>query len=85
MSADGAAVSRFSGGNFETVATDTGKTVSHGTYHMSDPRTVTITGQSVIQQTAIAFNCALASATQLNCTSMTGQQFALTRRPKATS
>jgi hypothetical protein len=81
MSTDGVAMSRFSGGNFETVATDTGNKLAHGTYQMSDPRTVTINGQSVIQQSAIAFNCSLSSATQLNCTSNSGQHFVLTRRP----
>src|SRR5262245_53324207 len=85
MSTDGVAISRFSGGNFETVATDTGNKLAQGIYKMSDPRNVTITGQSVIQQSAIAFNCSLANATQLKCTNMSGQQFVLVRRPKATS
>jgi hypothetical protein len=85
LSTDGVAMSRFSGGIFETVATDTGNKLANGSYQMIDPRTVAITGTSVIRQTPISFNCSLASSTQLNCTSSAGQQFVLSRRQAATS
>ncbi len=84
LSTDGVAVSRFSAGAFETIATDTGKQLANGSYQMVDPRTAAITGTSLIRQTPISFNCALATSTQLNCTSSAGQQFVLTRR-QATS
>ncbi len=73
LSTDGVAVSRFSGGVFETVATDTGNKLADGSYRMADPRTVEITVMSLIRQTTTNVNCALASPNQLNCTSSTGQ------------
>jgi hypothetical protein len=85
LSTDGVAVSRFSGGAFETVASDTGNKLAQGSYQMVDARTAAITGTSLIRQTPIGFNCALASPNQLNCTSSTGQTFVLTRRQQATS
>jgi hypothetical protein len=85
LSTDGVAVSRFSGGAFETVATDTGNKLADGSYRMADPRTVEITVVSLIRQTTTNVNCALASSNQLNCTSSTGQTFVLTRRQQATS
>ena len=80
MSADGVAISRFSGGVFETVATDTGNKLADGSYRYVDQRTVEITVMSLIRQTTSAVNCALATPTQLNCTASGGQQFILTRR-----
>lgn len=80
MSADGVAVSRFSGGVFETVATDTGNKLADGNYRNIDSRTVEITVVSLIRQSTSTVNCALATTTQLNCTSSTGSQFVLTRR-----
>lgn len=80
LSADGVAVSRFSGGVFETVATDTGNKLADGNYVHLDTKTVQITVVSLIRQTTSTVNCALATSTQLNCTSSTGQQFILTRK-----
>lgn len=80
ISTDGVAISRFSGGIFETVATDTGNKLSDGNYHQTDARTVAITVRSLIRQTTSNVNCALVTASQLNCTSSTGQQFTLMRR-----
>jgi hypothetical protein len=83
MSADGVAISRFSGGIFETIATDTGNKLADGNYRHADARTVEITVRSLIRQTTSNVNCALVTQTQLNCTSSTGQQFILTRRARA--
>jgi hypothetical protein len=80
MSVDGVAISRFSGGVFETVATDTGNKLADGNYRHIDSRTVEITVVSLIRQSTSTVNCALATTTQLNCTSSTGSQFVLTRR-----
>lgn len=80
MSTDGVAISRFSGGVFETVATDTGNKLADGSYVMTDPRSVQITVVSLIRQTTTSVNCALVTPAQLNCTSSQGQQFVLTRR-----
>ena len=81
LSTDGVAVSRFSGGVFQTTALDTGNKLADGSYQMVDDRTVAITARSVIRQTTSNVNCALVAANQLNCTQSTGQQFVLTRRP----
>ena len=80
ISADGVAVSSFSGGVFTTTATDTGNKLADGSYTMTDQNNVAITVQSKIRQTTTSVNCALASASQLNCTSSSGQQFVLNRR-----
>src|SRR5262245_18100103 len=72
LSTDGVAVSRFNGGMFETVATDTGNRLASGTYQMTDRQTVSINGTSLIRQTPVSFNCLLASPEQLNCTSTSG-------------
>ena len=79
----GVAISRFAGGVFETVATDTGNKLADGNYRYADNRTVEITVISLIRQTTTNVNCALANPSQLNCTSSTGQQFVLTRRRAA--
>ncbi|MET0597850.1 MAG: hypothetical protein ABWZ57_08265 [Mesorhizobium sp.] len=84
LSTDGVAVSRFNGGMFETVATDTGNRLASGTYQMTAQDAVTINGTSLIRQTPVSFNCLMATPTQLNCTSTSGQQFVLNRR-QATS
>src|SRR5262245_7277909 len=60
LSSDGVAVSRFNGGAFDTVATDTGNKLANGSYQMVDARTVSINGTSLIRQTPISFNCSLA-------------------------
>jgi hypothetical protein len=80
ISTDGIAVSRFNGGRFETVATDTGNTLAEGTYRYADARTVEISVRSLIRQTTSNVNCAVASPTQLNCTSSDGNRFVLVRR-----
>lgn len=85
LSTDGVAVSRFSGGVFETVATDTGNKLADGNYRMADARTVEITVISLIRQTTTNVNCAMVSPNQLNCTSSAGQTFVLNRRPQAVS
>jgi hypothetical protein len=85
LSTDGVAVSRLAGGLYESVAADTGNRLAHGVYRMDDPRTATITGETVAEQNPIAFNCALVAASQLNCTSTSGEQFVLTRRQATTS
>ena len=76
----GTGVTNFTGGRFETYATDTGQKLSEGTYTMRDPVVAQISGFSLLQQKPVAFNCAVASPVQLNCTSSSGQQFVLTRR-----
>jgi hypothetical protein len=74
-------MSRFSGGVFQTTAIDTGNKLADGSYQMVDNRNVAITVKSLIRQTTSSVNCALVASNQLNCTSSTGQQFVLTRRP----
>ena len=81
LSTDGVAVSRFSGGVFQTNALDTGNKLADGSYVMRDPRNVEITMRSLIRQTTTNVNCMLVAPNQLNCTSSGGQQFVLTRRP----
>uniref|UniRef100_UPI00339D749E hypothetical protein n=1 Tax=Aquibium sp. A9E412 TaxID=2976767 RepID=UPI00339D749E len=80
VDAQGVAVSRFSGGGFETVALDTGNRLAEGSYRYRDRRTVEISMTSLIRQTQLSVNCALVAPTQLNCTNSEGQQFVLTRR-----
>jgi len=80
LSSDGVAISRFAGGVFETIATDTGNKLADGSYTYTDARSVTISVRSLIRQTTTAVNCALASPVQLNCTASNGSQFILTRR-----
>jgi hypothetical protein len=81
LSTDGVAVSSFSGGIFQTNALDTGNKLADGSYRMADARTVEITMRSLSRQTTTNVNCLMATASQLNCTSASGQQFVLTRRP----
>ena len=83
LSTDGVALSRFSGGAFETIATDTQNKLSQGTYRYTDNRTVAIDVTSIIRQTTSSVNCALVTPQQLNCTSSSGQQFVLVRRQAA--
>ena len=85
MSMDGVALSRFNGGMFETLATDTGNKLAEGTYTQISPTTVSIAVTSLIRQTTTQVNCALVTQTQLNCTSSTGQQFSLVRRHSGVS
>ena len=83
ISTDGVAVSRFTGGRFETVATDTGNKLAEGTYRFADARTVEISLRSLIRQTTSNVNCAVATPAQLNCTSSDGNRFVLVRRAAA--
>ena len=83
LSTDGVALSRFTGGTFETLATDTNNKLSQGTYRYTDNRTVAIDVTSIIRQTQSTVNCALVTPQQLNCTSSSGQQFVLVRRQAA--
>ncbi|GAA4527028.1 outer membrane lipoprotein Omp10 [Chelativorans composti] len=76
----GIAISTFSGGAFQSVATDTGNKVSEGTYRVTGNGTVEISMTSLIRQTQSRINCALVTPTQLNCTNDSGQQFSLIRR-----
>jgi hypothetical protein len=76
----GTGVTNFTGGRFETFASDTFQKLSEGTYLVRADGVVEISGVSIIRQSPIAFNCAVASPAQLNCTSSTGQQFVLMRR-----
>lgn len=85
MSMDGVALSRFNGGMFETLATDTGNKLAEGTYTQINPTTVSISVTSLIRQTTTQVNCALVTVTQLNCTSSAGQQFSLVRRGSSVS
>lgn len=80
IDAQGVALSTFSGGQFVTVATDTGNRLSEGAYRMLDRQNVEISMTSLIRQTQTQVNCALVSPTQLNCTNTQGQNFVLTRR-----
>lgn len=80
ISTDGVAISRFTGGRFETLATDTGNKLAEGSYSQVDASTVSISVTSLIRQTTMQVNCALVTQTQLNCTSSTGSQFSLIRR-----
>lgn len=80
QSADGVATSRFSGGVFETTATDTGNKLAEGSYLMTAANSVQINGTSLIRQTPVSFNCLLVASSQLNCTSSNGTKFTLVRR-----
>lgn len=80
IDAQGTGLSTINGGTFQTVATDTGQKLADGTYSLTGPTSVEITGTSLIRQSPISFNCLLVSTSQLNCTSAAGQNFVLTRR-----
>lgn len=75
----GTGITSFSGGRFQTVATDSGQKLSEGTFQYRDQVLVEITGISIIRQSPVAFNCSIANPNQLNCTASSGQQFVLTR------
>lgn len=77
---DGVAMSRFTSGNFETFATDTGSKLAQGSYRFRDSRTIDIQLTSLIRQTTSSVACSLVTSSQLNCTSSGGQQFVLVRR-----
>ena len=83
IDAKGTGLSTIAGGGFRTVATDTGQKLADGSYQMTGPNAILITGTSLIRQAPISFNCLLAGPNQLNCTSSGGQQFVLTRQTAA--
>ena len=73
-------ISSFYNGRFETRTTDTNSLLAEGSYrHVSD-QIVEIELTSLLRQTTSRVNCALATPSQLNCTSSTGAQFTLVRR-----
>lgn len=76
----GTGLTVFTAGQFQTFATDTGQKLSEGSYNMTSPTLVEISGISIVRQSPVAFNCAMATQVQLNCTASSGQQFVLTRR-----
>lgn len=80
IDAQGTGLSTITGGVFTTVATDTGQKLAEGSYSLTSPTSVQISGTSLIRQSPIGFNCLLVSSRQLNCTSSAGSQFVLTRR-----
>ena len=73
-------ISSFSNGRFETRTTDTNSLLAEGTYTQVSPQVVEIELTSLLRQTQPRVNCALASQSQLNCTSSSGSQFTLVRR-----
>ena len=85
MSTDGVAISRFTSGRFETLATDTGNKLAEGSYTQTGPSSVSISVTSLIRQTTTQVNCAMVTQTQLNCTSSAGSQFSLVRRARVMS
>lgn len=78
-STDGVAISRFSNGRFETVATDTGNRLAEGNYVDRGQGNVEITLTSLIRQTTSRVNCQMSTPGQLNCTGEAGNQFSLIR------
>ncbi|MEO5755770.1 MAG: hypothetical protein ABIQ51_02835 [Mesorhizobium sp.] len=80
IDAKGTGLSTFTGGKFTTVATDTGQKLADGSYTLTGATSVEINGTSLIRQTPVSFNCLMVSTSQLNCTSVSGQNFVLTRR-----
>ena len=82
-SADGIAESRFAGGVFTTVATENGNKLADGSYVLTDQRTAQITVKSLIRNTTSNVTCLVATESQLNCTSSSGQTFILNRKPAA--
>jgi hypothetical protein len=85
MSTDGVAISRFTNGYFETLATDTGNKLAEGSYTQTGPGAVSISVTSLIRQTTTQVNCAMVTQTQLNCTSSAGAQFSLVKRAAGVS
>ena len=85
VSTDGVAISRFTNGYFETLATDTGNKLAEGSYTQTGPSAVAISVTSLIRQTTTQVNCAMVTQTQLNCTSSAGSQFSLIRRARVMS
>lgn len=82
-------ISSFRGGVFQTRATDTGEVLASGNYVDQPDGVVRINVESKVRasQTVNCLKSAPDAAglfSQMNCTSSTGSQFTLTRRPVAT-
>ncbi|WP_455270187.1 outer membrane lipoprotein Omp10 [Rhizobium herbae] len=73
-------VSTFSGGTFSTRTTDSNQELASGTYINLSPKLVEISMYSVLRKTQSKVNCAMVSASQLNCTTDSGAQFSLSRK-----
>ena len=73
-------VSTFQAGTFTTRTTDTNQLLASGTYTNISPRLVEINMTSLLRNTQSRVNCAMATPTQLNCTSESGAQFSLVRK-----
>lgn len=73
-------ISSFYNGRFETRTTDTNSLLAEGSYRYVSDQIVEIELTSLLRQTTSRVNCALATPSQLNCTSSTGAQFTLVRR-----
>jgi hypothetical protein len=82
QSTDGVATSRFFGGQFETIANDTGNRISEGSYQRRGDDVYEISGQSLLRQAPISFNCIMTTESQLNCTAAAGNRFSLVRRDR---
>jgi hypothetical protein len=82
-------VSSFRGGVFQTRTTDTGEVLATGNYVEQAGGVVQIDVQSKVRAPQTV-NCLKAAPdangafSQMNCTSSTGSQFSLSRRPVAT-
>ncbi|ABR61519.1 hypothetical protein GOC91_13755 [Sinorhizobium medicae] len=73
-------VSTFAGGTFSTRTTDTNQLLASGNYVNVSPTLVEINMTSLVRNIQSKVNCALATPSQLNCTTDSGAQFSLTRR-----
>lgn len=77
----GVATSTLRNGQFVSTANDTGTRVAQGAYTQVNQTMIELNYTSLLRQTQVRANCALATANQLNCTNDSGQQFSLIRRP----
>lgn len=73
-------VSTFAGGTFSTRTTDTNQLLASGSYVNVSPTLVEINMTSLVRNTQSKVNCALVTASQLNCTTDSGAQFSLARQ-----
>lgn len=74
-------LSTFNNGQFQTKTTDgTNTLLAVGSYTQVSPTLAEIQLRSLVRQSVSQVNCALATSTQMNCTSSEGTQFSLVRR-----
>lgn len=74
-------MSTFRNGEFQTKTTDgTNTLLAVGTYTTTSPTFAEIDMRSLVRQSQSQVNCALASNSQMNCTSSTGTRFTLYRQ-----